>query len=307
MTDDKRLIDVPEGTHFMAIRDEYVGITGSGCAAALLDYFEQMTLWRTAQGYADAGWVYASTRELPAKLRHLWGESTVKRELRVLVAKNLIAMRRQGNASAPAEYYFMCEVVQAAVNDWSQRDESDAPVRQKQRTGEVNITHGRDEINAPEGQKQRTGGMDLTHGRDESDAPDPLDSSKDSLLESIGLEPSSSSSVVAPALEMQSDDDDDTQSPDHPIEDFSQPPKTVYQLYAEEIGDLTPMLRDRLVDAVGDYGEAAVRAAIRAATTHNARHWAYIDRCLKNGTGGKRAAADADKWTSGEYGAFVQT
>ncbi len=311
MTTENRLITPPPDSYFLAIRDEYLAIAGSGCGAALLDYIERMTLWKQAAGHTDAEWVYAPTRDLPAKLRHLWGESTIKRELRTLLAKGLLSTRPRSSASAAAAYRFEPAAVQAAVNAWAARDkntpwdENNPPVRQKHPTGEVKITHGRDENNPPVRQKHPTGEMNLTHPWDESDQRNPLDSYKESLLESESLGSSSSSLLdAARGREGQGDDEDDTQSPDHPIGDFSQPQKTVYAEYADNIEPLTPLLRDHLLDAVREYGEEAVRTAIRAAVTHNVRRWAYVAKVLQNERG---ASVDASKWTAGEYGRFVNT
>jgi DnaD/phage-associated family protein len=99
------------------------------------------------------------------------------------------------------------------------------------------------------------------------------------------------------------DDDDDLQ-PIHPTEAKSSEGQNIFALYAENIGALTPLLRDHLTDALGEFGEEAVRAAIRAAVEYNARHWAYVKACL-DGLKGKKVTEQVNRYTSGEFADWV--
>ena len=57
--------------------------------------------------------------------------------------------------------------------------------------------------------------------------------------------------------------------------------KNNFQLYEEEIGILSPTVRDRLISAESDYSELWVSEAIREAVANNVRKWSYVEAVLK--------------------------
>lgn len=309
MTEATRLITPPEGTPFLAIRDEYIAICGNACRAALLSFFEGMTLFRQRKGWQDAEWVYVRLRELPALLRGIWGESTIKLEMKWLRERDFLRTRARLSANAPNEYYFNVAAVQAAVDGWAQApsalvaDDPPAspphPARQSPETSAFGAENQR------VSRIQPTGEVNLTSALGENNPPKPLDSLKDSFLESGGEKSSSSSSLEVAPDGANPDEDDDLQPTPTPVQVSVSTEPTPYALYAEEIGELTPMIGERLKDAVKDFGEEAVRAAIRAASLHGARHWAYVSACL-DGLRGQPPRGQGYK-ISPEYAAFVRT
>ncbi len=57
---------------------------------------------------------------------------------------------------------------------------------------------------------------------------------------------------------------------------------TIFSLYEENIGPLTPMIADILKDAEKNYSYEWISDAIRQAVLNNARNWRYIDTILIN-------------------------
>jgi DNA replication protein len=58
-------------------------------------------------------------------------------------------------------------------------------------------------------------------------------------------------------------------------------PSIAVLAYEENIGQLTPMVAEKIRDAINDYTELAVLEAIRAAADRNARNWNYIAATLR--------------------------
>ncbi|HLT19175.1 MAG TPA: DnaD domain protein [Thermomicrobiales bacterium] len=56
----------------------------------------------------------------------------------------------------------------------------------------------------------------------------------------------------------------------------------VYALYEQNIGLLTPLIADRLADALHRYPETWIVDAIGEAVAYNRRSWRYIERILQN-------------------------
>lgn len=312
---DQRLIDVPDGVGFLAIRDEYLAITGDACAAALLDFFERFSAWKRAQGREDWEWVYGSQDDLVQRLRGIWSKGRIKQALAALRAMGWLEARQHkpNSFEKQLEYRFIAGAVQAAITDWS---------AQTYREVATDLSSGSQKPIDEPVQTYREGGSDHSNGTEQpidgsaqaartvqGDLSNALESiNKESLLES-GIDSSSSSPLEAARASEARHDDDDTQAPDHPIVEFSQPQtaQSVYAEYADNIQPLTPFIRDQLIDAVREFGEEAVRAAIRAAVTYNARNWAYIDKCLKNGAAGRAVdAQDGRRFISGEFAAFIE-
>lgn len=57
---------------------------------------------------------------------------------------------------------------------------------------------------------------------------------------------------------------------------------TIFRLYEENIGPLTPMIADILRDAEKDYEYEWIAEAMEEAVVNNARSWRYIEAILKN-------------------------
>ncbi|NDJ61342.1 MAG: DnaD domain protein [Chloroflexi bacterium] len=66
---------------------------------------------------------------------------------------------------------------------------------------------------------------------------------------------------------------------DHPIELLPERP-TIYALYEQNIGPLTPMIADALKDAEHDYPQGWIVDAMRVAVERNARSWRFIASVL---------------------------
>lgn len=68
---------------------------------------------------------------------------------------------------------------------------------------------------------------------------------------------------------------------DIPIQlELSRP--NVFGLYEQNIGLVTPLVADRLADAIDQYPESWIEDAIGEAVAYNRRSWRYIERILMN-------------------------
>ena len=56
----------------------------------------------------------------------------------------------------------------------------------------------------------------------------------------------------------------------------------IFGLYEQNVGLVTPIIADRLVDALERYPEAWIAEAIGEAVGYNRRNWRYIQRILEN-------------------------
>jgi len=88
----------------------------------------------------------------------------------------------------------------------------------------------------------------------------------------------------------------------------------IYRLYEMHIGPLTPMIADRLKDAVREYSAAWTEEAVLLAVAANVRNWRYVlavlDRWKREGKP-YEVAQDSDerdgrRFTSGPYAEFVE-
>jgi DnaD/phage-associated family protein len=57
---------------------------------------------------------------------------------------------------------------------------------------------------------------------------------------------------------------------------------SIFTLYEQNVGLVTPIIADRLVEAIERYPEAWVEDAIEEAVAYNRRNWRYIQRILEN-------------------------
>jgi DnaD/phage-associated family protein len=75
--------------------------------------------------------------------------------------------------------------------------------------------------------------------------------------------------------------------------------RAIFQLYEQNIGMLTPMIADRLRDALEDYPPGWLAEAIEIAVSYNKRSWAYCEAILERWRtegkdGGGRKGADEE-------------
>jgi len=57
---------------------------------------------------------------------------------------------------------------------------------------------------------------------------------------------------------------------------------SIFTLYEQNVGLVTPIIADRLVEAIERYPETWVEDAIEEAVAYNRRNWRYIQRILEN-------------------------
>lgn len=92
----------------------------------------------------------------------------------------------------------------------------------------------------------------------------------------------------------------------------------VFQLYEQNIGMVTPIIADQLVEAIELYPEPWIEEAITEAVGYNRRQWRYIQRILERwATEGRghetnprferdTAASNAEKYTRGKYASLFR-
>ena len=68
--------------------------------------------------------------------------------------------------------------------------------------------------------------------------------------------------------------------PDNPISVSIERPN-IFSIYEQNIGALTPLMADKLLQAEKDFPDFWLREAIRLAVENNARSWSYVDAILK--------------------------
>ncbi len=88
----------------------------------------------------------------------------------------------------------------------------------------------------------------------------------------------------------------------------------IFTLYEQNIGMLTPMVAEELVEAEKQYSEAWIRDAIKEAVNQNKRKWNYISAILErwlvegrsDGTYRRGFKTGADKYIKQKYGHMVK-
>lgn len=79
-----------------------------------------------------------------------------------------------------------------------------------------------------------------------------------------------------------------TESPPKALWSADSPPRveaerpTVFRLYEQNIGPLTPLVAQRLLDALEVYPPGWIEDAVAEAVSYNRRSWRYISRILEN-------------------------
>lgn len=89
---------------------------------------------------------------------------------------------------------------------------------------------------------------------------------------------------------------------------------TVYKLYEDNFGPLTPLIADALKDAERSYPASWLEEAMRVAVESNARNWRYVEAVLKRwqveGKSREVTArsdeSDGRRFVSGEFADFIE-
>jgi DnaD/phage-associated family protein len=88
------------------------------------------------------------------------------------------------------------------------------------------------------------------------------------------------------------------------------PPPSIFKLYEDNIGLLTPMLSVELKDAQEQYPASWLEGAIREAVRSNKRSWRYIRAVLESwareGREGFAPSDDDSKYISGELSQYIK-
>jgi DnaD/phage-associated family protein len=84
---------------------------------------------------------------------------------------------------------------------------------------------------------------------------------------------------------------------------------TLFRLYEENIGPLTPVIADMLKDAQNSYPADWIEDAVQIAVKNNVRRWKYVETILKRwkeegrvGTDQRNTQEDYERYLKGEYG-----
>jgi DnaD/phage-associated family protein len=89
---------------------------------------------------------------------------------------------------------------------------------------------------------------------------------------------------------------------------------TIYSLYEQNIGPLTPMIADTLQDAEASYPLAWIEDAMRLAVENNARNWRYVQAILKDwstrGRDERKDRGDSQearrRYVEGEFADYIE-
>jgi len=89
---------------------------------------------------------------------------------------------------------------------------------------------------------------------------------------------------------------------------------TIYSLYEQNIGPLTPMIAETLKDAEVSYPMAWIEDAIRLAVENNARKWRYVEAILKDwstrGRDERKDRGDSQearrRYVEGEFADYIE-
>lgn len=88
---------------------------------------------------------------------------------------------------------------------------------------------------------------------------------------------------------------------------------TIYRLYEENIGPLTPLIADTLRDAEQSYPTEWIQEALQIAVENNVRRWRYIETILKSwqengrhGTNRQSLEKNRDYYLKGDSANFIE-
>ncbi len=102
-----------------------------------------------------------------------------------------------------------------------------------------------------------------------------------------------------------------------PAEESAHPPRitpSVFRLYEENFGPLTPMISEELAEAEQAYPYEWIDEAMRIAVANNVRRWRYVEAILRSwqdkgkddGQSRKGAEEDRHKYIRGEFSEFIE-
>jgi DNA replication protein len=84
---------------------------------------------------------------------------------------------------------------------------------------------------------------------------------------------------------------------------------TIYKLYEENIGPLTPLIADELKDAESEFSAGWIEEALKIAVAMNKRNWRYVRAIMerwkkdgKNDESGRRTEETWEKFITGKHG-----
>lgn len=87
---------------------------------------------------------------------------------------------------------------------------------------------------------------------------------------------------------------------------------SIYALYEENIGPLTPLIAEELADAEALHSPQRIEAAFKAAVEANVRRWSYVKAVLErmsreksNAASGQGGGGARERYLEGEYAGFV--
>lgn len=80
---------------------------------------------------------------------------------------------------------------------------------------------------------------------------------------------------------------------------------TIYQLYEQTIGALTPLIADELREAEKEFPAAWIEEAFREAARQNSRSWAYVKKILDNRARRGKRDEDAARDVGREWQEFI--
>lgn len=88
---------------------------------------------------------------------------------------------------------------------------------------------------------------------------------------------------------------------------------SIFSLYEQNIGPLTPLMVDTLRDAEQEYPAEWIEEAVRVAVENNARRWRYVEAILKarkekgrHDSNRRNPEEDRRKYVEGEYADFIE-
>ena len=77
-----------------------------------------------------------------------------------------------------------------------------------------------------------------------------------------------------------------------PVHEFMSTGPTVFRLYEQNMGPLTPLIADRLIKALETYPTEWIEEALGEAVAYNRRSWRYVARILENWVSGRTIRQD---------------
>lgn len=270
-------ISHPAKTKMVCIREDYLGICQTlrhpHCAAALLNMFERWFDWKSAsfadelrrrqharnnnQDYDPAGdlWVFMSQSQMKDELQGLFGDKLIANSLQDLTEAGFIKSRRNPKNSwdRTLQYLFLPNTVQGALNQWENMQQF--PYRK--------IAVSKAQKCVIETAWLRNRNRKIAEAIPQSQTLEPITETK--------------APVVARRAPTMQEADAAIFTAAAAVDGL---PKVVLA-YEQNIGVVTPMIRDKLIAAIDDYTEQWIIDAIDEAVSNNVRKWNYCNSILE--------------------------